>query len=85
MFSRTRSVITSSLQRRILMHSSLRQHEQSSIEAKKGIVAFPSEQQRRDGDNAFSFDEGEVYGLNILVTNGEKIVRRIMLPQRSRD
>lgn len=51
------------------------QHEQNSIEAKKGIVAFPSEQQRRDGDNAFTFEEGEVYGLNILVTNGEKIVR----------
>ncbi|KAK4704218.1 hypothetical protein P7C70_g1994, partial [Phenoliferia sp. Uapishka_3] len=49
------------------------QHEQNSIEAKKGIVAFPSEPQRRDGDNAFTFVEGEVYGLNILVTNGAAI------------
>lgn len=51
------------------------QFEQNSIEAKKGIVACPTVEQRRDGDNAYTFDEGEVYGLNILVTNGEKGVR----------
>lgn len=51
------------------------QHEQNSIESKKGVVAFPSEQQRRDGDNAYTFEEGEVYGLNILVSNSEKPVR----------
>ncbi|SCZ94027.1 BZ3500_MvSof-1268-A1-R1_Chr6-1g08374 [Microbotryum saponariae] len=48
------------------------QHEQNSIEAKKGIVAFPSMSQRADSDNAYLFEEGEVYGLNVLVTNGEK-------------
>ncbi|KAM0754332.1 Creatinase/aminopeptidase [Meredithblackwellia eburnea MCA 4105] len=48
------------------------QLEQNSIEAKKGIIAFPSGQQRNDGDNNFTLEEGEVYGLNIIVTNGEK-------------
>ncbi len=48
------------------------QHEQNSIEAKKGIVAVPTLQQRQDGDNAFTLEEGEVYGLNIVVTNGDK-------------
>ena len=48
------------------------QHEQNSIEAKKGIVAVPTIQQRQDGDNAFTLEEGEVYGLNIVVTNGDK-------------
>ena len=50
------------------------QFEQNSIEAKKGIVASPSMQQRADSDNAFLFEEGEVYGLNIIVTNGDKAV-----------
>lgn len=50
------------------------QFEQNSIEAKKGIVASPSMGQRSDSDNAFLFEEGEVYGLNIQVTNGEKTV-----------
>ncbi|KAL8278828.1 hypothetical protein RQP46_008699 [Phenoliferia psychrophenolica] len=48
------------------------QHEQNSIEAKKGIVAFPTSAMRVDSDFSFTMDEGEVYGLNIIVTNGER-------------
>ncbi|KAM0788620.1 hypothetical protein ACM66B_001739 [Microbotryomycetes sp. NB124-2] len=47
------------------------QFEQNNIEAKKGIVAVPSHQQRADSDNSYTFEEGEVYGLNVIVTNGE--------------
>ncbi|KAK4050940.1 hypothetical protein OIO90_004916 [Microbotryomycetes sp. JL221] len=45
------------------------QFEQNNIEAKKGIVATPSLQQRADSDNSYTFEEGEVYGLNLFVTN----------------
>ncbi|GAA6061054.1 hypothetical protein JCM10212_000097 [Sporobolomyces blumeae] len=46
------------------------QFVQNNLEAKKGIVATPTASQRSDSDNAYVFEEGEVYGLNINVTNG---------------
>lgn len=48
---------------------------QNNLEAKKGLVAFPTASQRSDSDNAYNLEEGEVYGLNILVTDGERSVR----------
>ncbi|BGP38573.1 hypothetical protein JCM10450v2_002522 [Rhodotorula kratochvilovae] len=48
------------------------QFAQNNLEAKKGLVAFPTAAQRSDSENAYNFEEGEVYGLNILVTDGER-------------
>ncbi|GAA5869369.1 hypothetical protein JCM16303_000445 [Sporobolomyces ruberrimus] len=48
------------------------QFVQNNLEAKKGVVSTPSASQRSDSDNAYLFEEGEVYGLNINVTNGDK-------------
>lgn len=48
---------------------------QNNLEAKKGLVAFPTASQRGDSDNTYNLEEGEVYGLNILVTDGERSVR----------
>ncbi|GAA5835914.1 hypothetical protein JCM9279_002141 [Rhodotorula babjevae] len=45
---------------------------QNNLEAKKGLVAFPTASQRGDSDNTYNLEEGEVYGLNILVTDGER-------------
>ena len=42
---------------------------QNDIQAKKTISAFPSTEQRRDGSNAFILEEGEVYHLDVTVTN----------------
>jgi len=46
------------------------QHLQNDIQAKKTISSFPSIEQRRDGSNAFVIEEGDVYHLDVLVTNG---------------
>ncbi|GAA5949872.1 hypothetical protein JCM21900_004233 [Sporobolomyces salmonicolor] len=48
------------------------QFTQNNLEAKKGLVSTPTASQRSDSDNAYVFEEGEVYGLNIHVTNGDK-------------
>ncbi|GAA5838976.1 hypothetical protein JCM3766R1_004546 [Sporobolomyces carnicolor] len=48
------------------------QFAQNNLEAKKGLVSTPTASQRSDSDNAYLFEEGEVYGLNINVTNGDK-------------
>ncbi|GAA5829407.1 hypothetical protein JCM11251_005037 [Rhodosporidiobolus azoricus] len=48
------------------------QFTQNNLEAKKGLIAFPSANQRSDSENAYTFEEGEVYGLNILVTDGAR-------------
>ncbi|GAA5884474.1 hypothetical protein JCM6882_005266 [Rhodosporidiobolus microsporus] len=48
------------------------QFTQNNLEAKKGLIAFPNANQRSDSENAYTFEEGEVYGLNILVTDGER-------------
>lgn len=50
------------------------QFAQNNLEAKKGLVSTPTASQRSDSDNAYLFEEGEVYGLNINVTNGDKTV-----------
>lgn len=54
--------------------SSALQFTQNNLEAKKGLVAFPTAAQRSDSDNAYTFEEGDVYGLNIIVTDGERSV-----------
>ncbi|BGP14540.1 hypothetical protein JCM10213_001888 [Rhodosporidiobolus nylandii] len=48
------------------------QFTQNNLEAKKGLIAFPNSNQRGDSENAYTFEEGEVYGLNIIVTDGDK-------------
>lgn len=40
------------------------------IDGKKRIILNPSEQQKRDFESA-TFAEGEVYGVDILVSSGE--------------
>ncbi|CEQ41908.1 SPOSA6832_03645, partial [Sporobolomyces salmonicolor] len=56
-------------------HAFRLQFTQNNLEAKKGLVSTPTASQRSDSDNAYVFEEGEVYGLNIHVTNGDKTVR----------
>ncbi|GAA6037970.1 hypothetical protein JCM8097_009515 [Rhodosporidiobolus ruineniae] len=48
------------------------QFTQNNLEAKKGLIAFPNANQRSDSENAYTFEEGEVYGLNIIVTDGDR-------------
>lgn len=45
--------------------------EQNQIDAKKRILLFPALEQRRDSDNQFKLEEGEVYALDVCVTNGD--------------
>lgn len=46
------------------------QQEQNVIDGKKRIVLNPSEAQKREFDTA-TFSEGEVWGIDILVSSGE--------------
>jgi hypothetical protein len=46
------------------------QQTQNVIDGKKRIILNPSEQQKRDFESA-TFAEGEVYGIDILVSSGE--------------
>ena len=46
------------------------QQTQNVIDGKKRIILNPSEQQKKDFE-AVSFAEGEVWGIDILVTTGE--------------
>lgn len=39
------------------------------------MIAFPTAAQRSDSDNAYVFEEGEVYGFNVIVTDGDRAVR----------
>ncbi|GAA5967151.1 hypothetical protein JCM11641_000456 [Rhodosporidiobolus odoratus] len=48
------------------------QFTQNNLEAKKGLIAFPNSNQRADSENAYTFEEGEVYGFNVIVTDGER-------------
>jgi len=45
------------------------QHLQNDIQARKTICPFPSNEQRRDSSNSFVLDEGDVYHLDVTVTN----------------
>lgn len=38
------------------------------------MIAFPTAAQRSDSDNAYVFEEGEVYGFNVIVTDGDRAV-----------
>lgn len=58
---------------------SLRQFTQNNLEAKKGLIAFPTAAQRSDSDNAYVFEEGEVYGFNVIVTDGDRAVRSALI------
>jgi len=46
------------------------QHTKNSIDGKKRIILNPSEQQKRDHETA-TFAEGEIYGIDVLVSTGE--------------
>ena len=46
------------------------QQTQNIIDGKKRIILNPSESQKRDFESA-TFAEGEVYGIDILVSSGE--------------
>lgn len=46
------------------------QQTQNIIDGKKRIILNPSETQKRDFESAV-FAEGEVYGIDILVSSGE--------------
>lgn len=46
------------------------QQNQNIIDGKKRIILNPSESQKRDFESA-TFAEGEVYGIDILVSSGE--------------
>ena len=46
------------------------QQEQNVIDGKKRIVLNPSEAQKREFETA-TFSEGEVWGIDILVSSGE--------------
>jgi hypothetical protein len=46
------------------------QQTQNVIDGKKRIILNPSEAQKRDFEGA-TFAEGEVYGIDVLVSSGE--------------
>ena len=46
------------------------QQTQNVIDGKKRIILNPTEQQKRDFETV-TFAEGEVYGIDILVSSGE--------------
>ncbi|KAG0144098.1 hypothetical protein CROQUDRAFT_47766 [Cronartium quercuum f. sp. fusiforme G11] len=46
------------------------QHEQNVIDGKKTINLFPTTEQHRDKDSTFMFEEGDVFGLDVLLTTG---------------
>ncbi|KAH9813726.1 peptidase M24, structural domain-containing protein [Melampsora americana] len=46
------------------------QHDQSVIDGKKTINLFPTTEQHRDKDSTFVFEEGDVFGLDVLLTTG---------------
>jgi hypothetical protein len=48
------------------------QHEQNVIDGKKTINLFPAAEQHRDKDSTFLFEEGDVFGLDVLLTTGEE-------------
>lgn len=43
------------------------------------MIAFPTAAQRSDSDNAYVFEEGEVYGFNVIVTDGDRAVRAALI------
>ncbi|GAA98724.1 uncharacterized protein L969DRAFT_84565 [Mixia osmundae IAM 14324] len=48
------------------------QHLQNDIYAKKTITVFPTSEGRRDSDNNFLLEEGDVFALDVIVTSGEE-------------
>jgi hypothetical protein len=48
------------------------QHTQNVIDGKKMINLFPTTEQHRDKDSTFLFEEGDVFGLDVLLTSGEE-------------
>ena len=46
------------------------QQTQNVIDGKKRVILNPSESQKRDFEAA-TFAEGEVYGIDILISSGE--------------
>jgi len=48
------------------------QHDQNVIDGKKIINLFPTAEQHRDKDSTFLFAEGDVFGLDVLLTSGEE-------------
>ncbi|POV94977.1 hypothetical protein PSTT_16541 [Puccinia striiformis] len=42
------------------------------IDGKKTINLFPAAEQHRDKDSTFLFEEGDVFGLDVLLTSGEE-------------
>lgn len=56
------------------------QHEKNVTDGKKRIILAPSAEQRREHDTA-TFEEGEVYGVDVLVVTGsDGKVRLNILP-----
>jgi len=47
------------------------QYEQNDLVAKKTIRAFATPEQRHDSSNNYTLEEGDVFGLDIVVTTGE--------------
>lgn len=47
------------------------QHQQDVIDGKKTINLFPTSEQHRDKDSTFIFEEGDVFGLDVVLTSGE--------------
>jgi len=56
------------------------QQTQNVIDGKKRVILNPSEQQKRDFEAA-TFAEGEVYGIDILISSGEDGKVRIAYTQ----
>lgn len=46
------------------------QQTQNIIDGKKRVILNPSEAQKRDFESA-TFAEGEVYGIDVLISSGE--------------
>jgi hypothetical protein len=46
------------------------EHKQNAIDGKKRVILNPSEQQKRDFETQ-TFAEGDVFGMDILVTSAE--------------
>lgn len=48
------------------------QHQQNVIDGKKTINLFPAAEHHRDKDSTFIFEEGDVFGLDVLLTSGQE-------------
>lgn len=48
------------------------QHQQNVIDGKKTINLFPAAEHHRDKDSTFVFEEGDVFGLDVVLTTGQE-------------